>query len=132
MNRRSYLTSIITAAGAVVLAGCSSDTDSGNGDGGVSATDVELVEHTLNRVEETPSSDSVSVAGEARNTADQEMSRIEIQVQFYTDAGDQADTATDIIRDLGPGETGLFEVLYAGAADRPAITDYDIEVTAAG
>jgi len=135
MNRRSYLTGVVSLFGMAGVAGCSGEDggDSGDGEGGdsesVSTDDVELVDHTLNRVEETPSAESVTVEGRAKNNSDQELSRVEIQVQFYTEAGDQADTSTGTIRDFGPGETGLFEVFYSGSADRPQITDYDIEVT---
>jgi len=136
MNRRSYLAAITSATAAAAVAGCVSDSDNGpssnGGSGGISVDDVELVEHSMNQVEDEMSTESVYVEGKVRNTGDVEMGRIELSMQFYTSDGDQADSGTTAVYDVAPGETALFDSYYSGPADLTEITDYDIEVSSAG
>jgi hypothetical protein len=68
-----------------------------------------------------------AIKGTAKNVSSSRLSYAGVDVKFYDAAGTLIGNSSDSIRDLDPGETWSFEVIYCGfGSDK--ITSYKIGV----
>lgn len=147
MNRRQFLT--VTVPAAVGASGCV-DTDreyqppaeqptstvppADTPREPPTATDTPtprlvLLNHELRRKNAGTLSETVRVAGTAKNTTDEQLSYVEVRAKFYDDDGALLDSSLDNVTDLGPGERWRFEVPYPGIGeDAAAVARYKVAV----
>lgn len=103
------------------VAGCTQSTD----DSEEEEDRVEIVEQRSGVTEYG----NPTVRGLAENTADRELSYVEIQARFFDANGTRVGSGMDNIRNLGPGNSWEFEALCIDCPDPDRLDSYELEVT---
>ena len=69
-----------------------------------------------------------NVDGAVRNIGNDAVLDAAVTADFYDEAGNLVGSETDIVRRLGPGKTGAFEIVYSGPG-RADIEGYRLKVS---
>lgn len=115
----AFLTLLTLSAVFIFAAGCCGVTEKEYVSGGSASVDPQPTSSSrggqleiLNSEFEWGQFGNLYVVGTAKNVGDKTLSYAQIDVKFYDNDGALLQTMLDNIRDLGPGETWKFKVIY--------------------
>jgi|GEM_PF-3455893 len=140
MNRRSVLAAGAGTVSTLLLAGCTSDDETGREDGNANGGDgsgdgsgsgggndggssVEILDHEW--YEEQYSS---GVKGTVENVSDEELSYVEVSAYFLDSEGTQIGDGLDNFTDLAPGRKAEFDCVFLGD-DPSRVEEYEVEAS---
>lgn len=143
MNRRTFLTTTTAIVGGISIAGCTSDTEFEDGDGGDgnnsgdgggsndggSGSDekLKILDHELVREDAGKSYETVEVVGTAENVSGDTLGYAEVKAKFYDANEALLDSSLDNVNDLGAGEKWSFEIMYLAMGEEAAeVASYKI------